>query len=90
VGSEHRLINPEQPRQPTAVHTGEVNAVAFSPDGHLLASAGDDGDIRLWNVVDTTLVHQMPLGQPIKSLVWAGSLISVIAQTVMTLRLTAR
>ncbi len=33
-------------------HTGIVNALAFSPDGALLASGSDDTSVRLWNAAD--------------------------------------
>jgi WD40 repeat protein len=35
-------------------HTNGVRSVAFSPDGHTLASGSDDQTIRLWDVRDGT------------------------------------
>jgi WD40 repeat protein len=42
-------------------HTESVNSVAFSPDGTILASASDDGTIRLWDMASWQL-----LGEPLR------------------------
>jgi WD40 repeat protein len=44
-------------------HTDSVGAVAFGPDGRILASGSADRTARLWNVADP--VHPAPLGQPL-------------------------
>jgi WD40 repeat protein len=42
---------------PNLHHPDILVALAFAPDGGLLASAGCDGSVRLWNPADGSLVH---------------------------------
>lgn len=41
-------------------HEREIHALAFSPDGRLLATGGQDNKVRIWHVPDGS-----PVGQPL-------------------------
>ncbi|MER6736571.1 WD40 repeat domain-containing protein, partial [Streptomyces puniciscabiei] len=47
--------------EPLIGHVAEVNAVAFSPDGCLLATGSGGGGVRLWD----TETHN-PVGEPLR------------------------
>ncbi|MBL7489569.1 TIR domain-containing protein [Frankia sp. AgB1.9] len=49
--------------QPITGHTRPVLSVAFSADGHTLATASNDRTVRLWDVTDPT--RPRPIGEPL-------------------------
>ena len=54
-------------------HTNEVNAVAFSPDGKLLASSSRDETIRLWDTQTGECLRVLRPDRPYERMKIAGT-----------------
>jgi photosystem II stability/assembly factor-like uncharacterized protein len=45
-----------------SAHGGQVNAISYSTDGRFLATAGDDGKVRVWYAGDGSMVAEAQAG----------------------------
>ena len=52
-------------------HGGIIRALAYSPDGKLLASGGDDGTVRLWDTSTGRAIHQFNHGSEVRGVVFS-------------------
>lgn len=69
-------------------HTGPIRALAWSPDGRLLASAGDDAQVLIWNPAQSaTPLLKIAQAAPVLSLAWSpdGKRIATAAGTLATI-----
>lgn len=78
-----RLWNVNSPAAPIRFlvgHTRRVRAIAFNPDGLLLASAGDDGQIKLWDTLNGDGLHTLSGGAgPVLSLTFVPGTARLLA-----------
>ena len=63
-----------------AGHEGRVNLALWSPDGSQLATAGEDGMLRIWNAADGELLRSIETNAgAVISLAWAPNSVRIVS-----------
>jgi WD40 repeat protein/DNA-binding SARP family transcriptional activator len=62
------VVTRERVDLPLSGHTTAVNAAAFSPDGHILATGGNDSTVVLHNAATGATLGQLPTGSYVTAL----------------------
>ncbi len=63
-------VNTRKPQASYVRHKGSLNAVAWSPDGTMLASAGNDGLVHVFDAVSGRLVHSLQHAAAVNGVAW--------------------
>jgi hypothetical protein len=61
---------PHPPARRYTGHSGRVRSVSADPSGQWLASGGDDGTLRLWEVATGRCMRTWHLGAPVVCVAW--------------------
>lgn len=78
---------PQNLRRVLTGHQRGVRAVAYSPDGHHLATTSDDGTVRIWD--QHTVIRTVKLGLQASGVCWHGDLLGIaVDSSVVVLRIT--
>ncbi len=72
TSAQAALATPIHVARPLVGHSGAVNAVAFSPDGHTVATGSDDGTVRLWNTTTTNPLAVFTYGGAVNAVAFTG------------------
>ena len=51
-------------------HSGAVRSACFSPIAPLFVTGGDDGYVRLWSIVEKSLISEIKFSSPVSCILW--------------------